>query len=107
LTKIFGASKLDAMDSIDPEATLEQWEERGYRGGTWIDPPGQTWENFVHDVEELMMVVTGDLELEVAGRKTYPRPGEEVLIAARAVHSVRNKGPGSARWLYAYKTAAS
>ena len=50
-----------------------------------------------------MMVVSGDLELEVAGEKSYPRPGEEILIAARAVHSVRNKGSETARWVYAYK----
>jgi mannose-6-phosphate isomerase-like protein (cupin superfamily) len=92
------------MEMIDPELTLEAWEKRGYRGGTWDDPPGRAWENFVHDVDELMMVVSGDLELEVGGKKSYLRPGEEVLIAARAVHSVRNRGTGSARWIYAYKT---
>jgi cupin 2 domain-containing protein len=104
LTKIARASKLVQMESIDPQVTLRQWEERGYRGGTWDDPPGRAWENFVHDVDELMMVVSGNLELEVAGKKSYPQPGEEILIAARSVHSVRNTGTGSARWVYAYKT---
>jgi mannose-6-phosphate isomerase-like protein (cupin superfamily) len=106
LTKIPALSKLVQMESIDPQVTLKAWEERGYRGGTWVDPPGRAWENFVHDVDELMMLVSGELELEVAGQKSYPQPGQEILIAARAVHSVRNRGSGTARWVYAYKTAA-
>jgi cupin 2 domain-containing protein len=102
LTKNAGAPRIGKMESIDSQGILKAWEDRGYRGGVWVDPPGQTWENFVHDVDELMMVVSGELELEIGGRKSYPRPGEEIVISARAVHSVRNVGPANARWLYAY-----
>jgi hypothetical protein len=46
----------------------------------WIDPPGQVWEDYVHDVDELVMVITGEVEFEVAGQVHRPAPGEELLI---------------------------
>ena len=49
------------------------------------------------------MVVEGEVELEMQGRVLRPKSGEEILIPARAVHSVRNVGETTARWLYGYK----
>ena len=40
---------------------------------------------------------------EIAGQLHRPQVGEEVLIPAGAVHSVRNIGHTTARWLYGYK----
>jgi quercetin dioxygenase-like cupin family protein len=94
------------MEPVCIDAVLKAWEARGYSGGVWTDPPGQAWENFVHDVDELMMVVCGELELEIDGKAKQLAPGEEVQIAARAVHSVRNRGASAARWLYAYRAGA-
>jgi quercetin dioxygenase-like cupin family protein len=90
------------MEPVCIDAVLKDWEARGYSGGVWTDPPGQKWENFCHDVDELLMVVTGEIELEMDGETRLLRPGEEATIAARAVHSVRNSGDSEARWLYAY-----
>jgi mannose-6-phosphate isomerase-like protein (cupin superfamily) len=82
---------------------LTAWRARGFHGGVWVDPPGQVWEDFVHDEDELFMVVEGRVELELAGRRLAPAPGDEVLIPAGALHSVRNLGTTTARWLYAYR----
>ncbi len=49
------------------------------------------------------MVLEGELELEMQGRTFRPKRGEEVLIPARARHTVRNVGGTTARWLYGYK----
>jgi cupin 2 domain-containing protein len=90
--------------TVDREGTLKAWQARGFRGGgLWVDPPGQVWEDFVHAEDELFMVVEGDMELTLAGRVQRPQPGEEILIPARTLHTVRNLGSGTARWLYAYK----
>jgi quercetin dioxygenase-like cupin family protein len=69
----------------------------------WIDPPGQRWEDFVHDTDELVMVLEGELEFEINGETSHAGPGEEVYIPAGAVHSVRNIGNSTARWLYGYR----
>jgi len=68
----------------------------------FVDRPGQCWEDFVHETDELVAVLEGEMEFEVAGQVTRPRIGEELLIPAGAVHSARNVGTITARWLYGY-----
>jgi quercetin dioxygenase-like cupin family protein len=85
-------------------ADVEQdWAARGFSCGLWTDPPGRVWEDYVHDVDELLMLLEGNLELELQGRTWRPVIGEEVFIPAGARHSVRNVGGSTARWLYGYK----
>jgi quercetin dioxygenase-like cupin family protein len=87
----------------DRQAVARSWRERGFSCGLWVDPPGRVWADYVHDVDELVMVVEGDVEFEVSGQAYRPAPGEEVLIPARAKHTVRNLGLGESRWLYGYR----
>lgn len=79
------------------------WRSRGFSCDLWVDPPGRCWEDFSHAVDELVMVVEGVMEFAVAGQVQRLTPGEELLIPAGAVHSVRNRGAGEARWLYGYR----
>jgi quercetin dioxygenase-like cupin family protein len=88
---------------IDDDAVARRWRERGFSCGLWVDPPGQVWADYVHDVDELVMVVEGDVEFEVEGVVHRPRPGEELLIPARASHSVRNVGADESLWLFGYR----
>jgi quercetin dioxygenase-like cupin family protein len=52
----------------------------------------------VHDTDEIVMVVEGDVEFEIDGQAHRPphrpSPGEELLIPAHARHTVRNLGRG-------------
>jgi cupin 2 domain-containing protein len=87
------------------DVVLRAWRERGFHGGVWVDPPGQVWIDYIHDEDELLMVVEGRLELGSDGRELRPKLGEEILIPAGAKHTVRNVGGTTARWLYAYRCA--
>jgi len=89
--------------SVDVERVRKDWRARGFSCDTWVDPPGQTWERFVHSADEVAMVLEGTVEFEVDGKTSRPAPGEEVLIPKGAVHSVRNEGRTTARWLYGYR----
>jgi cupin 2 domain-containing protein len=91
------------MSSIDIHHVQKTWNERGFSFGIWSDEPGKTWENFIHATDELFLVVDGKVELEMAGRKWCPAPGEEVLIPGHTPHSVRNLGATGSRWLYGYR----
>ena len=82
----------------------EYWASRGFSCDLWVDPPGQCWEGYVHDVDELVLVLEGDMEFEISGESFHPGAGEELCIPAGAVHSVRNIGDSTARWLYGYRT---
>ena len=79
------------------------WEKRGYSFGIWIDPPGQVWEDYVHGVDELLMLAEGEIELSFLGKTFFPKIGEEILIPAGASHTVRNIGKTANRWYYGYK----
>jgi quercetin dioxygenase-like cupin family protein len=85
------------------DKVLRDWAARGFSCGLWIDPPGQRWEGYVHDTDELVVVLEGELEIEIAGRRHRPKSGEELFISAGARHSVRNIGGTTAKWLYGYR----
>lgn len=89
--------------AVDVARVREDWNRRRFSCDVWTDPPGQCWEGYVHATDELVMVIEGEVEFEIAGVVHRPRPGEELFIPARAVHSVRNRGPTTARWLYGYR----
>jgi mannose-6-phosphate isomerase-like protein (cupin superfamily) len=91
--------------SVRPEAVAAEWERRGFGCDLWVDPPGRRWEDFVHPTDELVMLLEGEEEFEIAGAIVRPRVGEEVLIPARTVHSARNVGQVTSRWLYGYRRA--
>lgn len=87
--------------NLDP--TRQSWKSRGFSCGVWTDPPGQVWENYTHAVDEIIMVLEGNVEFELGGKVLRPAVGEEILIPAGILHSVRNKGKTTSRWLYGYK----
>jgi mannose-6-phosphate isomerase-like protein (cupin superfamily) len=90
---------------IDRDTVARGWKARGFSCDLWTDPPGRRWEDFVHAADELVLLVEGEIELEIGGLITMPAIGEEVLVPARTRHSVRNTGGTTARWLYGYRRA--
>ncbi len=91
------------MASIDREQVAADWAKRGFGCDLWIDSPGRRWEDFTHATDELVVVLEGEMEFEVAGQVCHPVIGEELLIPAGAIPSARNIGATTARWLYGYK----
>ncbi len=87
---------------LDAAAVAAEWRGRGYSCGRFVDPPGQCWEDFVHDCNELVTVVEGRLEMAVAGATVTVGPGDEVFIPKGARHSLRNIHHGTTIWLYGY-----
>jgi len=48
-------------------------------------------------------VLADQIEFEVAGVVHHPQIGEELLIPTGTIHSAKNNGMTTARWLYGYK----
>jgi quercetin dioxygenase-like cupin family protein len=92
--------------SINIRAVRSDWQSRGFSCDVWTDPPGQIWEDYQHAVDEVVMVLEGEVEFNIAGKVMRPAPGEEVLIPAGALHTVRNLGTTMSRWLYGYNGPA-
>jgi quercetin dioxygenase-like cupin family protein len=87
---------------VDRRLVSQAWRTRGYSCDLFVDPPGRSWNDFVHDCNELVTVMEGRLEMSVAGTRTILEPGDEMHIPRGAVHSVRNIHAGTTRWLYGY-----
>ena len=81
----------------------KNWYSRGFSCDIWIDPPGKVWANFVHGTDELLMLIDGEIELEMDGEILQPEIGDEILIPAGMNHTVRNIGLVTNHWFYGYK----
>lgn len=89
--------------AVDADRVRRDWRARGFGCDTWVDAPGGRWEDFVHATDELVVVIEGSMEFEIEGKLHHPAPGEELFIPAGSVHSARNIGDTTARWLYGYR----
>lgn len=92
------------MSMVNQDKVAAQWKSRGFSCDLWVDPPGQEWLDYVHEVDELVMVVEGEVEFEFHNKRFRPRPGEELLIPRGVRHSVRNLGSETSCWLYGYRS---
>ena len=88
---------------MDWEKVKANWTDRGFSCGLWIDPPGRVWADFAHDCDELVMVMEGEQEFEMNGKRFRPTIGEELLIPTGTRHTARNVGTVTSKWLYGYK----
>lgn len=89
--------------TLNQGIVAEVWAKDGFSCGLWVDPPGQSWLDFVHATDERVAVKEGTLEFEVEGLSAMLGPGDEVFIPAGARHSVWNRGRTTARWYYGYR----
>lgn len=91
------------MTSINEDKVKEDWHARGFSTNIWRDPPGQVWADFKHDVDELFMLLEGEVILEMNGEIIYSAIGQEILIPANTLHTVKNIGSTESCWLYGYQ----
>jgi len=85
------------------EKVKREWGQRGFGCDIWTDPPGKVWKDYVHDTDELVMPIEGEVEFVFGGKTHHPKPGEELLIPAGEKHTVTNIGKTRNRWYYGYK----
>lgn len=90
---------------IDKEAVRADWAAQGFSCEVWIDPPSQVWHDFLHDVDEIVLLLEGECIIETQGKTVRLLAGDELRIPAGARHTVRNCGAGPARWLHGFRAA--
>ena len=88
---------------INEKTIASSWQERGFSFSSWEDLPNTHWNNIVHDLDELFMVISGEIELELQGKRKRLQPGDEVFIPAGTLRSKRIISPDGARWLFGYR----
>ena len=48
----------------------KQWAGRGFSCAIWTDPPGRVWADFVHDVDEIVMLIDGKSRCYFGGERS-------------------------------------
>lgn len=92
---------------IDIDAVRADWTAQGFSLEVWVDPPSQVWQDFQHDVDEMVLLLEGESIVELQDRTVRMQAGDELLIPAGARHTVRNCGKGPARWLHGFREPQS
>ena len=85
---------------VSTEAIKTDFE--GFSFGTFRDPCGQVWKDFVHEFDEFVVVAEGEMEIEVAGERKRCHPGDLVCIPAQANHTLRTLSKDGSVWHYGY-----
>ena len=91
------------MATVDQKAVEKEWTARGFSCELWTDPPGRVWRDFIHESDELVMLVEGEEEFEMNGQIYRLEIGQELRIPAGTYHTARNVGGSASKWLYGYK----
>lgn len=85
------------------EHVQQDWAARGFTCDLWVDPTDTVWTDFVHDADEILLLLDGELQIEMSNRVLRLEPGDELVIPSGVRHTVRNVGGVTARWLYGYR----
>ncbi len=85
---------------VEPAAVKADFP--GFSFDTYRDPPGQVWGDFVHDVDEFVVVAEGEIEIEVSGERMFCTPGALVRIPAGVRHTLRTTKDAGSVWYYGY-----
>lgn len=84
---------------LDPNRIAETWRSRGFTCETWGDVPGHEWVDQIHESDELLVVLDGEVEIDLDGETLHPEAGEEVVLPAWRPYTVRSVGDAPTRWL--------
>lgn len=93
--------------NLDRAHVRRAWALDGYSCDLWIAPPHQVLHDFQHDVDERIVLLDGEIHVELLGRAVRLGAGDELHIPAGTRHTVRNSSGHQARWLYGYRAAAA
>jgi cupin 2 domain-containing protein len=85
---------------VSPESV--QADHPGFSFEIFHDPPGQVWADFVHDVDEFVVVAAGRIDIEVGAERAECSPGDLVQIPAGTPHTLRTASDKGSIWYYGY-----
>lgn len=89
---------------VDRAAVQADWADRGYSCELWVDPPDRIWHGVRHEVDLLLVLLDGSIQIELPDRTVRLEAGDEVAIPAHTRFTIRHTGERRARWLHGYRT---
>ncbi len=87
---------------VNSEQVEREWRANGFTFGMFRDPPGQEWNDFVHDTDEYVVVAEGELQIRVGEEMATCTAGDLVWIPRHVLHSLKTISDHGSIWLYGY-----
>ena len=78
------------------------WAQRSCSYRIFVDLLGQGWNNFIHAINEPVMVSEGRLEISVTDQARIAEDGDEIFIPKVSAYSLKNISGSVTWWLYGY-----
>lgn len=100
------SARKNFSEPVKQQDIADDWCRRGYSCNLFADPPGREWVNFVHETNELVVVIRGRLNVTIGAEEVVAEPGDEVFIPKGVSHSVKNMASMTTEWLYGYDESA-
>jgi mannose-6-phosphate isomerase-like protein (cupin superfamily) len=88
---------------VDRDVVSTDWACRGYSCELWVDPPDRVWHDFQHEVDLLLLLLQGAIQIELPDRTVRLEVGDEIAIPAHTRFTIRHAGEHPARWLHGYR----
>jgi len=83
----------------------DDWARRGYSCQLWVDPPEQIWHDFQHENDLLLLLLEGEIQIELPDRTIVLAAGDEIDVPAHTRFTLRHIGNQPARWLHGYRNS--
>jgi len=87
---------------VQPAQVHADWEREGFSFGVFRDPPGQRWDDFVHQTDEYVLIAEGRLVVEVGAERFLVEPGDLIRIPRGVRHSLHTLSKEGSVWFYGY-----
>src|SRR5262249_6848986 len=103
LTSFAWIARILPMATVDQKAVEKDRNARGFSCDLWTDAPGRVWRDFIHETDELVMLMEGKEKFKMTAQIHRLEIGQELRIPAGTYHTARNVGKSTSKWLYGYK----
>jgi quercetin dioxygenase-like cupin family protein len=90
-------AKCVSQDEIE-----QAWHQRGFSCRLLSDEPGQVWEDYAQESDALLLVLVGELEVDLGDDTCRLVPGMEFILPTGACHTFRTTGDCPSTWLRGY-----
>ncbi|HAR67014.1 MAG TPA: cupin domain-containing protein [Lentisphaeria bacterium] len=83
-----------------PEDIVGNWQERGFSCDRESLAPGEVTDRRIHTFDQLIVLLSGEVTVEIAGETFKPAIGEELLIPAGTIRCINNHTLEPIIWLH-------
>ena len=99
----FSVRRWSRAEPPNPSELRQSLEDEGYSVFEWSDAPGTIYEPHAHDDDQSHWIISGALQLTVAGENYTLQAGDRDFLPANTTHAALVPGNKSVRYLIGSK----